>query len=144
MACKKAKGPANGKSVQQNNNLDSTVHISAYVNGVSWVTDSAFGYSVKYSGNDSGFTNLMITATNYANNPITSMNFAITNFNGAGDYPINPPINTITYYVGTRRHFATTGMISVSAGTLYALRGTFSFTADTIDVTSGVFDVARP
>jgi hypothetical protein len=143
-ACKKVKGPANGNSVQPNNHLDSTVAVSASINGAPWQTDSAFGYSIKYSGNDSGVSNLMITATNYRNHPATTMTFNITNYSGLNVYPVNPPFNTAAYYVGNIRYFATKGTITVTSDTAYALKGTFSFTADTLTISSGVFNVAIP
>jgi len=46
-ACKKAKGPANGNSVQPNNNLDSTVFMAATINGRDWLSDSAYGYFIR-------------------------------------------------------------------------------------------------
>jgi hypothetical protein len=143
-ACKKAKGPANGKSVQPNNNLDSNVSINATINGYPWQTDSAFGYNVKHSGNDSGVSNLMITATNTNNGRVSSMVFNITNFTGPSAYTINPPINTATYYIGNIRHYATHGLIIITSDTAYALKGSFYFTADTITVSDGNFNVALP
>src|SRR4051794_18010848 len=90
-ACKKAKGPANGKSVQPNNSLDTNVSISATINGIKWQTDSAFGYFVKTSGNDSGVVNLMITATKKLNNSPTTITMNIYNYTGPNTYMINPP-----------------------------------------------------
>lgn len=145
IACKKAKGPSNTKSVQPRNNLDSTVEMSATINGANWKTDSAFGYSIKYSGNDSNYANLMITATKHDAGSPTTIKFNITRFEGPKTYPINPPINTATYYdAGNVRHYATSGSIVVASDTAYALRGTFSFSADTISVVNGIFDVALP
>ncbi len=144
-ACKKAKGPANTKSVQPRNNLDSTVEMSATINGANWKTDSAYGYSVRYSGNDSNYTNLMITATKHDSVGPTTIKFSITRFEGPKTYPINPPVNTATYYdANNMRHYATSGSIVVVSDTAYALRGTFSFTADTVSVANGLFDVALP
>jgi len=143
-ACKKAPGPANGNSVQPNNNLDSTVSISATVNGAIWQTDSAFGQLVQYSGNDSGVANLLITATNKSNGNITTITFNLTNFTGPSTYKISPPVNMATYYIGNQRHLALQGVIVVTSDTGYALRGTFNFTADTISVANGVFNVATP
>ncbi len=143
VGCKKAKGPVNGNSVQPNNNLDSTVSITAIINGVTWHTDSAYAYYVKNSGDDSSKIALLITATNFSN-PRTSMTFNIAYYTGPGTYAIDPPLNTLTYYSGNDRHFATHGVITMGSDTAYALRGTFSFTADSVDATNGVFDVARP
>jgi hypothetical protein len=143
-ACKKAKGPANGNSVQQNNNLDSTVSVSAVINGVNWQTDSAIGYSVKYSGNDSGVSNLMITASNKKNAIPSTITFYVTSYTGPNTYKINPPVNSAYYYLGNTRHLATKGTLVVASDTAYSLRGTFSFTADTITVASGTFNVATP
>jgi hypothetical protein len=144
IACKKAKGPANGNSVQPNNNLDSTVSISATINGAIWQTDSAFGSLVKYSGNDSGVANLMITATNKNSRSLTTITFNITNYTGPNTYKISPPVNMATYYIGNARHLALQGVIVVSSDTGYALRGTFNFITDTISVANGVFNVATP
>ena len=144
LACKKAKGPVNGPSVQPNNNLDSLVSIKATINGFEWQTDSAYGYTVKHSGNDSGVSNLMITASNTNNGQVSAMTFNITNFTGPKSYTINPPINTAAYYLGNIRHYATHGIIVVTSDTAYALKGTFYFTADTITVSNGEFNVALP
>ena len=143
IACKKTKGPANGKSVQPNNNLDSTVSMSALINGINWQTDSAFGYNVKHSGNDSGMVNLMITATN-KNKGVSTITINITNYNGPNTYAVNPPLNTATYYIGNYRHYASHGQIIIGSDTAYALKGTFTFIADTITVANGVFNVALP
>jgi len=143
-ACKKAKGPANGNSVQPNHNLDSNVSMNAIINGANWHTDSAFGYNVKYSGNDSAKSNLMITAINGNNSPVTTITFNITNFTGPATYKINPPYTSATYYFGSSRHFAKNGQIVIASDTGYALIGTFNFEADTIDVANGSFNVALP
>ncbi len=147
--CTKAAGPANGKSVQQNNHLDSTVSISADINQIKWQTDSVFGYNITSSGNDSSKINLEIIANDKSTS--SSMIFYITNFTGANTYVVNPPFNSITYYTGSIRHIATSGqidlkvnMIVVGKDTAYSLAGTFNFIADTFNVSNGVFDVARP
>src|ERR1019366_580119 len=128
---KKVKGPTNGNSVQPNNNLDSTVSMSAMINGINWQTDSAFGYNVKHAGNDSGGVNLLITATN-KNHGVSSITINITNYSGPNTYPVNPPLNTASYYLGNFRHYATHGQIIVKSDSAYAIRGTFTFIADTI------------
>ena len=145
-ACKKATGPANGKSVQPKNNVDSTVSVSAIINGSGWQTDSAYGYNVKHSGNDSGVSDLMITATSTdkKTNVVSTITFNISNYSGPREYKITPPYNTATYYIGNMRHFALLGSFVVATDTAYALRGSFSFVADTFTVSQGVFDVALP
>lgn len=143
-ACKKVSGPANGNSVQPNNHLDSTVAVSASINGAPWQTDSAFGYNVKHSGNDSGVSNLLITATTYKSYPPSTITFNITNYTGPNEYPVNPPTNTAIYYIGNARNFATKGTITVTSDTAYALKGTFTFDADTFTVSNGAFNVALP
>ncbi|MCD6010806.1 MAG: hypothetical protein K0Q79_668 [Flavipsychrobacter sp.] len=145
LACKKAKGPPNVVN-EPPKKFDSTVHMAASINGASWRTDSAYGYNVKYSGNDTGISNLLISATRYLdNNNFTTIKFNITRFEGPNTYPINPPINTATYYDANNvRHYATSGTIIVVSKTAYALTGTFSFTADTVSVANGEFDVALP
>jgi hypothetical protein len=141
--CSKTSGPANGKSIQPNNNLDSMVSMSAIINGHDWQTDSAFGYNVKYSGNDSAISNLNITATQKMNGNATTIQFNITRYSGTGQYPVNPPLNTAAYYVGNTRHFGTSGTIVVTSTANYSLVGTFNFTADSFSVT-GKFNVATP
>ena len=143
-SCKKVSGPANGKSVQPNNNRDSTVNIICTINSVSWTTDSAFGLLQKQSANDSGVVNLIINATNYSGAIPTSMQLYITNYTGPNTYSIAPPANTATYYIGNNRNFATGGQIIITSDTTYALKGSFNFIADTITVASGVFNVALP
>ena len=143
MACKKSSSSVTGKSVQQKD-PDSTVSISATINGASWQTDSAFGYKIKNSGNDSSISNLYINATRTNNGGATTISFNVTQFTGPGTYTVNPPRVTAAYYIGTQRHFATSGSIVVLSDTAYALRGTFSFRADTIKVDGGTFDVALP
>ncbi len=143
-ACKKASGPANLKSVQPNNNLDSTVIMTATINGQSWQADSAFGYYVQNSGNDTGTQNLLITATQTNTNPPTTITFNIYNYTGPNTYLINPPNNTAAYYVGNLRNFGRSGHITISSDTAYALKGTFTFIAGADTINSGVFNVALP
>ncbi len=143
-ACKKAKGPANGNSVQPNNNLDSTVGMTATINGRDWKSDSAYGYFVLKSGNDSSNVNLMITATQKLNDTARTITFNINNYTGPNSYTINPPFNTATYYVGNFRHFSDSGIVIVASDTAYGLRGTFYFKADTFTIAAGRFDVAIP
>jgi hypothetical protein len=140
-ACSKVSGPANGKSIQPNNHLDSTVADSASINGAKWKTDSAYGYSVKYSGNDSAKSDLMIIANQV--NTSSSMTMYITNYSGVGTYPINPPLVSITYITGNKRYFGTTGNITIASNAYPSLIGSFTFTADTLEVT-GAFNVALP
>jgi hypothetical protein len=144
MACKKAKGPKNVDSIKQDNSIDSLLLMTATVNGLPWQTDSAYSYRVKNSGNDSGSYNLLISATRIVNDSSTTISFNITGFTGVNDYVINPPVNTATYYIGTQRHFATSGVFSVKLDTGNVYSGTFYFTADTITVTNGTFNVALP
>jgi len=142
-SCKKAPGPADAKSVQPNNNLDSTVSMSASINGFKWQTDTAVGYIVKYSGNDSLMEGINIISYP-GNNNNNTMNFSLTEYTGPGTYIINPPINEVIYYIGTVRHLALSGQIVVISDTAYALKGTFNFVADTFAVANGVFNVAMP
>jgi hypothetical protein len=140
-ACKKASGPADGKSVQPNNHLDSTVVDSANINGTVWKTDSAFGYYVTYAGNDTGRSDLMIIANQKNSN--SSMTMYITNFAGVGNYPINPPLVSITYYINNKQYYGTSGTIAIDSVRYPILVGTYNFTADTLNVTGG-FNVALP
>lgn len=143
--CSKAKGPANAKSAQPDNNRDSTVTMYATINGQEWKTDSAFGYNVKYSGNDSGIVDLLITATKHETAFNSTIKFTISDYSGPGLYPVNPPYITATYYRGSTRFYATSGQINITTAiNPYALVGTFDFVADTISVTNGYFDVAKP
>jgi len=144
-ACKKASGPADGNSVQQNNNLDSTLSMNALINGGNWQTDSVFAYYVQYSGNDSGEMGLQITASRTIHDSATSFIFYITNYTGPNTYPINPPINTATYYsYGNIRNYADSGQIVITSDTAYALKGTFYFVAHTYTITGGTFNAALP
>jgi hypothetical protein len=147
-ACKKASGPANGKSVQPDNTRDSLVNMAAIINGVAWKTDSAFGSYISHSGNDT-LVNLVISATRHTNDSLgittnSTITFNITNYSGPSSYTINPPLNTAVYYVGNERHFATSGVINITNDSGYSLLANFSFTADTIMVTNGSFDVSLP
>lgn len=141
-ACKKSKGPANGKSVQPNDHLDTLVSMSADINGVNWQTDSVFGYFVKSSGNDSGKNSLFITATSLDNG--STIAFNIADYTGPKTYTVSPPVNTITYYVGSTRHLATHGQIIVTDDSPYGVIGTFNFIADSINGSGGLFNVAHP
>jgi hypothetical protein len=144
LACKKAPGPANGKSVHQNNNLDSNVAMSALINGENWHTDSVYGYRVASSGADSSVS-LMITATQKnPNGPASTIVFNISHYQGVTTYPINPPNISATYYRGNERHFATSGQIIFTSDTAYALVGIFYFIADSFMVEQGAINVARP
>ena len=148
-ACKKASGPADGKSVQPNNNLDSAITMTATINGNKWQSDSAYGYYVSNSGNDSGMVNLLITATQKGTGTPTTITFNINNYvinyTGSTTYRIDPPYNTAAYYVGNFRNYSDSGVIVITADTaIHALTGTFSFKADTFAVTSGAFNVALP
>jgi len=150
-SCTKASGPADGKSIQQNNHLDSTVAISASINGANWQTDSVFAYNIMPSANDSGVVNLEIIATQKNGASPTTMIFYISNFTGAKTYEINPPLNTVTYYVGSTRFFGTSGQIQlavnqivVSQDTAYSLTGNFNFIAGADTVTNGIINVAKP
>ena len=142
--CKKTAGPANGKSVQLNNNMDTLVAMSATINGTTFYTTDAYGYYVRYSAVDTGVVNLMITATMKRNDTTSSFLFSISNYKGPNKYLINPPVNTVTYYVGNTRYYATSGIISITSQTDYGLIGTFAFSADTLRIADGNFNVPRP
>jgi hypothetical protein len=142
-ACKKTSGPADGNSVQPNNNLDSLVSMSATINGTLWQTDSAFGYKVRSSANDSTVVNLIITAVRKDNGNPSTITFNIVHYNGLAKYTIAPPAVTATYYIGTERHFATYGDINVVSNSNYSLIGNFYFVADGFSV-NGDFNVALP
>jgi hypothetical protein len=143
-SCKKASGPANGKSVNPKN-PDSLVSLSATVNGQAWQTDSVYTYRVASSANDSGTYNLLITAINKPTIGATSIiTFNITRFAGIGTYVINPPVNAITYYTGSERHYANFGQVAVTNVTAYSLEGNFNFTADSVTVQNGAFHVPVP
>ena len=143
-SCRKASGPADVRSAQQDNSIDSLLLMTASVNGVEWLTDSAYSYKVKKSNNDSASFNLKISATQIKNSQVSTITFDIADFSGVNEYPVNPPWNTATYYIGNVRHFATSGTIVVSSDTGNILSGTFNFVADTITVTNGTFNVALP
>ena len=143
VGCKK-KGPGDiGYSVQPNNNLDSMVSFSAKVNGGSWHTDSVYAYRVKYGG-DSGRSDLYISATQKANDTISTIALTILNYTGPNTYNINPPQNTASYYLGHIRHYGISGKIIITTDSNYAITGTADFLADSTHITEGVFNVARP
>lgn len=142
VACNKAKGPADGKSIQLNNNLDSLVSMTALINGNNWQTDSAFAYRVHNSGNDSASSTIFVTATQKANG-LSTITFNVSKFTGPGTYDINPPWNTAAYYVGNARHFATSGSLVVTDTSHFSLIANFNFVADSIEV-QGKFNVAMP
>lgn len=143
-ACKKTKGPDTVKSAQQDNSIDSMLLMTALIDGREWLTDSAYSYKVRSSGNDTGTYNLMISATRIKNDSASTITFNISGYTGKGNYSINPPYNTATYYSGNQRHFATSGLFTVLTDTGGVLAGTFRFTADTIIVMNGTFNVALP
>ncbi len=154
-ACKKAAGPANGKSIQPNNRIDSLVSMNAQVNAAYWQTDSAFAYLAKQQNNDSQQVNLTITATNYSNSVPTTISFGINNYTGAKTYKISPPYASAFFYIGPRRFTATSGQVVITMNQIvvrsvtgfdtgYSLNGTFNFDADTLHVTNGEFNVAAP
>ncbi len=120
------------------------VVMTAMINGQSWQTDSAFGYYVQNSGNDTGTQNLLITATRYSTAPPTTITFNIYHYTGPNTYTIDPPLTTAAYYVGNMRNFGGSGHITISSDTAYALKGNFTFIAGTDTVKSGVFNVAIP
>jgi hypothetical protein len=144
IGCRKAKGPSNIKSAQPDNSIDSLLNMVADINGVRWETDSAYSYRVKNSGNDSNVINLMVIATQKSDSVTSTMKFNISNFTGMGNYPILPPANTITYYKGNIRYFATSGVFTVIKDSGGVMSGTFNFIADTITVTNGTFTLALP
>ncbi len=143
-ACKKAAGPANLKSVQPNNNLDSTVLMTATINGQQWQADSAYGYYVQNSANDTSSKSLLITGTRNNSGSPTTITFNIYNYTGPKTYSIDPPVNTAAYYVGNLRNFGGSGHITISSDTAYALKGSYTFIAGADTITSGVFNVALP
>ncbi len=142
-SCKKASGPADVKSAEQNN-IDSLLVMKALVNGAEWYTDSAYSYKVKKSDNDTDAFNLKIVATQIVDSNVTTIAFDIANFRGIGEYPVNPPWNTAIFYKGNERHFASSGIFIVSSDTSSVLSGQFNFVADTINVANGTFSVALP
>lgn len=142
--CRKTKGPASVNSVQPDNSIDSLLNMTALVNGVKWQTDSAYSYKVKNSGNDSGIINLMVVATQTKNSIPSTITFNISDFKGVGEYVLNPPLNTATYYSANRRFYATAGMFNVKKDSGGILIGVFNFSADTITVSNGTYIVALP
>lgn len=143
-ACKKAKGPTNATSIKADNNLDSALLLKSTIDGRNWFADSAYAYLVKNSGNDSTRVNILITATRQIKDSVSTISFYISNYIGVSTYPIEPPVNTATYYDGARRHYATSGVLVVSSISANSFKGTFSFIADSIEVDGGYFSIARP
>lgn len=135
-ACSKKKTAAPANNLQSN--PDSNVFMSATVNGTSWHTDSAIGYNILTSTNDSNRLGYQLTGT-YNGGAIT---LYITNYSGPAVYTINPPAISATYNMGNQRHYASSGQIEIISDTAYALIGNFNFTADSITVTNGKFNAA--
>lgn len=145
VACKKHKGPPDPASVQPDNSVDSLLDMTAKINGVYWQTDTAYSYKVLSSTGDSGVISLLIIANRLVDDSIgTSINLNISNYTGIGDYAVNAPDVTATYYYDNRRFFASSGVISVRADTGNVLSGAFHFVADTVSITEGTFVVALP
>jgi|ERR1043165_8156795 hypothetical protein len=142
-ACKKAKGPADVKSAEKDNTLDSAVSMKAVINGKPWLTDSAYSYYVASSTNDSDVKNLMIVAVR-KDSVTTTIRFNIAYFTGKKEYVVNPPYTSIVYYKGNERHAASSGTFKITADTANLLSGNFYFIADSIAVTNGTFKVSIP
>lgn len=143
-ACKKYKGPADTASTQIDNSINSKLSMAALINGVSWKTDSAYSYRVANSANDTDILNLMIVATRITDTEASTITFNISDYKGIGDYKIDPPVVTATYYAANKRHFASTGTFSIQSDSSGLLSGAFNFTADTVVVSEGSFRVALP
>lgn len=143
-ACKKKPGPIDVPSAKPDTSIAAQITMSALINARQWKTDSSYSYRVRNSANDTLSYNLMIVATRIANNEISTINLCINDFKGKGSYPINPPVNTATYYNGNMRHYALSGNITITADTGRLFSGTFSFGADTVNVLDGRFKVAQP
>jgi len=142
-ACKKQPDPLDLPSVQPDNRLDTLVTFSATVNGKTWQTDSVEANNVAYSI-DTTKANLLVTAKRIANDTTTIITFSIAQFSDTGIYVINPPAISATYYIGTQRHYATSGQIEITSYANYAIIGTIIFVADSIVVTNGTFNVQQP
>jgi hypothetical protein len=131
--------------VQQNNNLDTLVSMYALINKQAWRTDSAFGYLVHTSTNDSGKQNLTITATQTDNAGVAStIVLNITNYSGPGTFEVNPPLYSASFYWNNMRHQAKSGQIVITESSPYGMIGTFYFAADTFNILNGTFNVAQP
>jgi hypothetical protein len=144
IACKKVKGPASVRSAQPDNSVDSLVTIKMSINGVAWSTDSVYSYKVENSSNDSGVYNFMVIATRAKDGKVSTLNINLTGYSGLKDYPVNPPINTITYYADNHRYYATSGSVNIQSDSNKVLSGTFNFIADSIVASKGAFKLAIP
>jgi len=133
--CKKKsnKGPA----ASGGPSLDS-IYMHATVNGTPWRADTAAGYSVTGSANNYQ-TGISITATQKST--ASQVVLYITNYGGVGTYNIDPPSVTATYYVGNKRYYASSGQIIITNTPQYFVQGTYSFVADSINITGGTFTV---
>lgn len=142
-SCSKKKSTVAMRSVQQNNNLDSAVGMTAKIGTLNWSTDSVYAYRIQYGGNSS-MTDLYISGSMRINDTPSTISFTIVDYKGPDNYIISPPQVSATYYVGNDRHFATLGAINITADSPYAVVGRFNFTADTVIVSEGTFNVAKP
>ncbi|NDC40596.1 MAG: hypothetical protein EBZ77_03455 [Chitinophagia bacterium] len=142
-ACKKKRSTVNKHSVSPPKQLDTLVNITAKINGAIYKTDSVTGYKINYSA-DSGHFDLLVRATILQPTGQQTITFTLHDYNGVNTYYVSPPYTSATYYLGNQRFYATTGQFIVNSDDPYGIIGTFSFTADTIAVTDGVFNVAQP
>ena len=142
-SCKKKHSTVDKHSVRPPKSLDTLIGLTAKVNGIPYQTDSVVGYKVNYSS-DSGKFDRLVRATVMQGNSANIISFIVNNYSGLNTYYVSPPYNSATYYSGSLRYFASSGTITVTSDSDYGIIGNFSFTADTITVTEGVFNVEQP
>ncbi len=143
VACKKKTKTGIGYSVQPAKGLDTLVGMDAKINGAPWHSGGAVGYKIR-SRIDSNKVDLIVNATQGADNAAVTLTFTVTNYTGPNTYAIDAPAVSAACYLGSMRHFSNTGQVVVSSDGPYGVIGTFSFTADTVVITDGVFNVAQP
>ncbi len=143
VGCKKKTKTGIGYSVQPSKGLDTLVAMDAKINGVAWHSAGAVGYKIK-SAIDSTKVDLVVNATQGADNAAVTLTFTLTNYKGPATYPIDAPVVSAACYQAGFRHFATAGQVVVTSDGPYGVIGTFNFTADSVAVTDGTFNVAQP
>ena len=118
-----------------------TDSLSAVINSVSWITYSATSNLIPSTA-DSGAYNLQISGTTQLGSATSTMTIYVTNYKGPASFGLTPPAVSITYYVGSARHYATSGNLNITADSTSFI-GNFYFTADSINAVSGVFAIPR-
>jgi len=115
--------------------------LSAVINSIPWLTYTATSNLIP-SSIDSGANNLQISGSTTIGNVVSNMVIFVNNYTGPANLAVNPPAVSITYYVGSVRHYATSGSLTITSDSS-SFTGNFTFTADSVNAVSGVFAIPR-